>query len=261
MKVFFFDVDGTLLDANQKIYEPSKKTKFAVAQLKKAGHKVILASGRPRCILSDELKSLDFDGYITSNGAELRIDEELIYQITLDQNLVSGLLENEDKYHYEVVFESEQYLHGNHINDGEFNSLIDKYHLPREIVINDFNYDLYKAQILFKKHEFKPAYFEGVNQIIKDNSLLPYEKYYFDVYNKNINKGVGVKKVKAFFGLDEDSYYAFGDELNDYEMMKNVNNSICMGNGNDKIKKICKYTTKNVEEEGIYYFLKKNNII
>jgi hypothetical protein len=261
MKVFFFDVDGTILDASKNIFKPSEKTRLAIGELKRAGYKIILATGRPKCILTKELKSLCFDGFITSNGADVTIGDLRIFEFTVNKKLVDTLLENQKKYHYEVIFESDKYLHGMDSDTGEFNNLINKYKLPREYIINDFNYDLYKAQILFNRDEFKQEYFDEVSCLIGDDHLLPYENYYYDVYNENLNKGLGVKKVKEFYDLNEEDYYAFGDGMNDYEMMENIYHSVCMNNGEDKLKKICRHITKEVENEGVYYFLKENNII
>jgi len=261
MKVFFFDVDGTMIDAKNGIYNPTEKTKVSIEKLKKLGHKVILATGRPKCILSDEIKALGFDGYITSNGADVTIGEEQIFQFVLDEKMVLSLLDNEQNYHYEVVFESENYLHGRYPENGVFNDLINKYKLSRDTIIKDFNYDLYKAQILFKEDEFKEEYFNKVSNLIGDNYLVGYENYYFDVLNDKLNKGLGVIKVKEYYNLDEEDYYAFGDGMNDLQMMNNVYHSVCMNNGHEKIKEISRYITKEVENEGVYYFLKENNII
>ncbi|MFD1362353.1 HAD hydrolase family protein [Lentibacillus salinarum] len=50
--------------------------------------------------------------------------------------------------------------------------------------------------------------------------------------------------------------YAFGDSLNDIEMLQSVQNSVAMGNAPDIVKKAAASVTKDVNDDGIWYGLK-----
>ena len=45
-KLFFFDIDGTLIDCNQDIYEITPETIRTLDKLKEEGHDVFLSTGR-----------------------------------------------------------------------------------------------------------------------------------------------------------------------------------------------------------------------
>jgi len=65
IKAVFFDVDGTLLSF--KTHEVAASTQQAIKALKAKNIKVIVSTGRSINSL-DQIRFLDFDGYITFNG-------------------------------------------------------------------------------------------------------------------------------------------------------------------------------------------------
>ena len=73
----FFDVDGTLVDERLKIYQPTEMTKQAIARLKENGYLVGIATGRSRCYTPKT--DIDFDCYVTSNGAVAEVDGKEIH--------------------------------------------------------------------------------------------------------------------------------------------------------------------------------------
>ena len=52
-------------------------------------------------------------------------------------------------------------------------------------------------------------------------------------------------------GVKKGDIYAFGDGLNDIEMLKFVGHGIAMGNAEHRVKEAAKYVTRNVSENGI----------
>lgn len=57
----FLDIDGTLLDHEIGIQESSRT---AIAQAQANGHRVCLATGRPKTEMDEEILAIPFDGYI-----------------------------------------------------------------------------------------------------------------------------------------------------------------------------------------------------
>ena len=72
----FFDIDGTLVDERLEIFEPTPKTKEALRNLQKSGYLIGVATGRAKCYLPD--LGIDFDCYVTCNGAVCEVDGEEI---------------------------------------------------------------------------------------------------------------------------------------------------------------------------------------
>ena len=55
--------------------------------------------------------------------------------------------------------------------------------------------------------------------------------------------------------------YAFGDGLNDIEMLGTVGHGIAMGNALDEVKKHAEFVTKDVDDSGILYGLKHMGLL
>ena len=62
-------------------------------------------------------------------------------------------------------------------------------------------------------------------------------------------------------GFDLKDVYAFGDGLNDLEMLKAVGTGVAMGNGVPEAKEIADYITTDVSENGIWNGLKNLKLI
>src|SRR5699024_4905468 len=78
---------------------------------------------------------------------------------------------------------------------------------------------------------------------------------------KGSHKATGMQKILEHFKLDQSQSVAFGDSLNDIEMMEFANIGVAMGNGRDELKAVADYVTANVTEDGIYKGLKKLELI
>ncbi len=71
------------------------------------------------------------------------------------------------------------------------------------------------------------------------------------------NKARAVDWVMRQLGISKECVLAFGDGLNDLEMMQSVGLSVCMGNGEAELRKVCKYVTDSNNECGVASFLEQ----
>ncbi|MFL6562409.1 MAG: HAD hydrolase family protein, partial [Bacillus sp. (in: firmicutes)] len=76
-----------------------------------------------------------------------------------------------------------------------------------------------------------------------------------DVVPKGGSKAKGIEKIVEKLGIPKERQYAFGDGLNDMEMLTAIENSVAMGNAQEIVKSVAKYVTKSVEENGISHGL------
>ncbi|MNJ37484.1 putative bifunctional phosphatase/peptidyl-prolyl cis-trans isomerase [compost metagenome] len=113
------------------------------------------------------------------------------------------------------------------------------------------NREIYQALLLCKAEE--EAYYET---IFKSFDFVRCHADATDVVPSGGSKAVGVSKITEKLGIAPEHQYAFGDALNDVEMLKMVANSVAMGNGLPEAKAAAKYVTKHVEEDGILHGLK-----
>src|SRR5699024_5549167 len=64
-RLFFFDIDGTLLDHDKKLPASTKKS---VQKLKQQGHEVAIATGRAPFVFENICKELQINTYVGLNG-------------------------------------------------------------------------------------------------------------------------------------------------------------------------------------------------
>lgn len=79
--------------------------------------------------------------------------------------------------------------------------------------------------------------------------IIPGLSTYADIVLKDYHKYKGIQYLLKH--LQMDSYIAFGDSLNDVEMLTHAAIGIAMGNAHEDVKAIADYVTTKVSEDGI----------
>ncbi|MBS0949808.1 HAD family phosphatase [Weissella minor] len=71
-----------------------------------------------------------------------------------------------------------------------------------------------------------------------------------------VNKLIGLTSLQKSYGIEPDQVYAFGDEMNDYEMLSGAAHGIMMKNGNEKLAAVSDAVTqKTNDEDGLADYL------
>lgn len=265
-KAVFFDVDGTLLNVYRQKTKISEPVKEAIRALRRAGHHTFIASGRPRAYLSDEL--LDpalFDGHVLMNGAAVLLDGKAIFRKNLPVETVKKMIALLEEYHVEYVLESEPYVYMKE----EYKALEHFYtsiHIRMEHFVREYGESFEDMQIakieiladtpnangLFHKLLAWP----GLTGLI-DPTLLKI----MEVYSADISKATGIAEALKYLSIPVAQSFAFGDGLNDLEMMQEVGTSLVMGNAKNELKAKADHVLPTVDEdgvaEGIYRYILK----
>ena len=71
----------------------------------------------------------------------------------------------------------------------------------------------------------------------------------------------GIKVIAEHFDLSLEDVIAFGDGMNDLEMVQGVKMGIAMGNAHPKLKEVAAMITDSVNENGIYNALIRLGLI
>ena len=75
--------------------------------------------------------------------------------------------------------------------------------------------------------------------------------YWVDVTNKGANKGTAVRQIQERLGLSQEECAAFGDYMNDKEMLESVYYSYAMANAYPAIKDVARFEAKSNAEHGV----------
>ncbi|MFF2449676.1 Cof-type HAD-IIB family hydrolase [Neobacillus sp. NPDC058068] len=249
--LLFFDIDGTLKDDKQDL---PKTTKEAIFQLKENGHEVAIATGRAPYMFEELRNELDIHTYVSFNGQYVVVKDEVVYTNPLNREALQLLTHMAEKNNHPIIY-MDQYdmkanvLHHEFITEG-LNSLA----LTLEASPDP---DFHKERDIFQSMLFIQDQEEvQYEQAFKDFKFVRWHPLSVDVDPAGGSKAKGIEKVMVHLGYSMDQMYAFGDGLNDIEMLSFVPNSVAMGNAHPLTKKAAKFITKSVDEDGIFYGLK-----
>lgn len=79
-----------------------------------------------------------------------------------------------------------------------------------------------------------------------------------EVAAAGVSKTTGLDYLRHVYKIDHDDIYAFGDEMNDFEMIEYASHGVVMANGNPQLKEIANDVTKHTnDEDGLAEYLEQ----
>lgn len=231
------DLDGTLLGPDHMI---SDKTKESIINWVDADKKFVIATGRHYL---DVKKYQEFIGIplylITSNGGRVHDkDGNIIFAQNLQSDIAQYITEMDfDKSVQVNVFTDDKWYANFSLPElDEFNSvsgfsssIADLVLLNKENVIKIFFWaENEELQIIHNK--LKNKFGDKLNLTFSLSKCL-------EVMHGETNKGAAVKVVLKEKNIALDKTIAFGDAMNDIEMLSIVGNGVLMGNAQEQLQK------------------------
>lgn len=274
-KLIFLDIDGTLVFAMKA---PSVLVTQAVQRARKNGHKVFLCTGRNMAIIGEDIKSVGFDGIIASAGGHVETENQVLFDSILPEEIIQECLSIFHTYGMYCRIESiegiytdpqmEELLQA--VDPDKTNSELIRMQKEIEAGIAIQPYDQYPQNGAYK------ICFTATNlDAIEKTKKYLGERFHYVVYpyvnssscfngeiiKKGIDKGKGMELICRYYNRDRKDTVAFGDSMNDYEMMKASGISVAMGNACEELKNMADYICRDVWEDGIYYGFQKMGFI
>ncbi len=249
--IIFFDIDGTLLNYEKKLPTSAKQ---AIFQLKERGHLIAIATGRAPFMFEKLRKDLDIDTFVSCNGAFVVLNGEVIYTNPLKIESLEKLTENALRNNHPVVFIDHHDMKMNVPEHAYIKESIDTLKLDRFPMYDPHYYkgrELYQSLLFCSEGEE-----EQYEREFQDFDFVRWHPVSLDLLPKGGSKAMGIEKLTEILGIPAERQYAFGDGLNDLEMLSTVKNSVAMGNAKDQVKEVAKYVTKSVEDDGIVHGLR-----
>ncbi len=274
-KLIFLDIDGTLIAA---MSEPSALATAAVRGARKMGHKVFLCTGRNMAIIGDDILGVGFDGVISSAGGHVEVGGEVLFDSLLPEETVQECLSVFHSHGIYCRIETPEGIY----TDPQMEALL------KSAKPDKRNSELIRMQkeiekgigiLPYEKYPGKGAYkicftSTTLEAIEKTKSYLgdrfAYAVHLYgnssscfngEIIPKEIDKSKGMEMVCRYFGADKKDTVAFGDSMNDYGMMKYAHVSVAMGNACDELKEMADIVCGNVEDDGIYYELRRMGVL
>jgi len=262
-KLLVFDLDKTLLNNANLI---DKKTKWVLFKAKEQGLKITIATGR---MLSS---ALPYAREIEVNAPIIIYNGAMIVDIFRNNRILF-----ESRLSYQSVFQSlkllEEFkeLHPNlYINEKvyieQITELTKKYIQKDKVFFREvgnlanflkYNPNPVKILIIGEK-EILERFFQKFNELgIKDAYLVYSDPEFLEILPTNCSKGKALEKVARYLEIDREEVMAFGDYLNDLEMIKWAGLGVAMKNSELELKRVADYITVFNNGEGVCEVLEK----
>lgn len=255
MKIAFVDIDGTVLDYARGMNEPTERCLRAFQAFRKQGNLLIVATSRTQLVNGLDVSM--FDGCIFSNGQYIKYKDEV-----LKNNIFSK---------DQIILQHDIYTKhgGGSFYAGIKGHWISPVHEDLSIAhMVHYGLDLSKAYDHFQpfildeiEATAATASFDDMDKMRLAHAELPQawevHAYYdpkdirMDVHLPGITKGSSCMSLVAVAGLKREDSYAFGDGMNDIEMLELVGHGVAMGNADPRVKAIANMVGDDVLEDGL----------
>lgn len=250
--LLFFDIDGTLLTLDDKHTLPDS-TKEALCQAKENGHKIFINTGRVKTAIDKHLLDFGFDGLVCGCGTYIEYEGKEVFHNTLEKEECISYASFLHEHGFQTIFEGKErlFIDGEH-EPGSFLEYIYSYFSKNsDYPIEEMNH----PDFIFDKFttaQFSESDVEVFQETFsEDFNLIPHFGNVYEAVPKSFSKATGIRQLSDFLGTDISNCYAFGDSINDMEMLKYVPHSVGMGNSVEEVFSVVEYRTSDILEDGI----------
>ena len=249
------DMDGTLLnDAKEK---PADFIPWVVAH---PDIRVVIASGRQYATLRADFEEIaDRLYYLADNGALVFYRDELLHVDEIDKAIVMDTLARIDGITGMVPIvcgaNSAYMRHSSADAEANGHMYYKKLAFVEEFADCVAGDEIVKIACFLEKGDPNDVIrrLDGIDPCLA--AVISGDQW-IDVLLKGVNKGTGVRAIQEKYGILPEESMAFGDFLNDYELLMACTESYAMANAHPKLKEIAAHETASNEEDGVMKILR-----
>ena len=219
------DMDGTFLNSDKQFDDHF----FELFQeLQQKSIYFVIASGNQFYHLYNQFLPISDDLYfIAENGAFITHGTKELYSFSMDKKTVLEIMKILERYP-EIM----------PVIGGKKQSYIHQ------------RYQKYQLEI--ERHYDRYQFIQDISDI--DDVILKFSihdpRHHVEKYVDFI-KGFGINFLKKILNINDDECMAFGDQMNDYELLKNVKYACAMDNAVEDIKNIAYEVVQSNDEQGV----------
>lgn len=273
-RLIFLDIDGTLTEAGSCV--PPSSALRAIRRARKKGNLVFLCTGRNYAMLQPMLR-YSFDGFVGSAGAYVMCESQIICDQPMSTEQKDRAVEILKKkgIFYTMECKESSYTDGGfkkflqqHIAD-KGNSELLRWRESNEKKYHIFPLSGYKGEPVYKISvvsmtrksmiEAKKALGENYHFWIQDSDDDGVTNG--ELMRNDTDKGTGILEICKFLQVPVEQTVAFGDSMNDVEMIKTAGIGVCMGNGNIRLRNLADDICGTVEQDGLAVAFEKYGLV
>ena len=247
------DIDGTLIDSKQNI---SKENLEAISYFKSEGGLFTLATGRTPFGFKHFVDIVKPNiSVVCQNGAGIYNYETNKYEWIMNVSHKAGeaveyIRQNFPTTGIEIITEEAvccdrlNYWVEDHATKELFSVVLKPYQEIKVPWIKILFAQNEEESDILTEHMMKTPFAD-------EYKLVRSHEYYFEILDKNVNKGVAVKKLAELYNIEEKNIIVIGDNNNDVEMLLAVENSYAVANASKKAKQAANYMVCDNEHSAI----------
>ena len=236
-----------------------ESTKQAIKQLQANGVYVAIATGRGPAMLSGVRELLNIDTIIGYNG-QIVVHQKMRSFTDVPQPIadLKHLTERAHKNGHTLVYLGETQGFSTKPSDQLVQESLGELDIP----LPAFNDQAFTTHDVFQTLVYCTAEEEAeYTQNYQAFDFIRWHPNAMDVINVGSSKADGIKQFLKLTNIRREDTFAFGDALNDLEMLRYVGTGIAMGNGLAETKAAADFVTKHILEDGIEHGLKEFQLI
>ncbi len=270
-KTVFLDIDGTITDFFGNIPDSAKK---ALIQAKKAGHRLVLCTGRPRCQIYEELIEMQFDGIIASTGAYVECEGREIYSRQIDRIHMkylcdcfeavgaSYMLQCQDKVL--MSQESANKIIKHFMDAGMTEEMLKKVTVCEPIITENLQecVEVEKAayyDVAVPLQELKDRL--GNYFLVETSSYETDQASSGEITMCGETKSSGIRRYMNYLNLDTADTIGIGDGVNDLDMLGICSVAVAMGNAVAAVREAADHVTASFDDDGLMKAFKMMELI
>jgi len=247
IKLVIFDLDGTLLRTDKTI---SEYTKTILEKCRNSGIKTAYATGRGGSA-ERVAPSQFFDARISMNGAIAFVDDKLIYNRLIPYKIARPILVACDIRGLKTASELSGMHYSNFSVSGEW-AYINSYKIV------DFSQHEIDAEKLY-------ALVNSQEDVTFIEENLPKELYasvsrdgMAMIMHREATKSKAVAALASFWNITQPEIAAFGDDLNDIDMLSFAGIGVATENALDEAKAAADNICLSNDEDGVAKWIERN---
>lgn len=259
-KLIVFDVDGTLIDAENLL--PTSAAQ-AIQALKCRGYTTAFFTGRPYTHVPPAVRELPFDACICTMGAYVRLDGGVVQDLLPDPEVVRSLVTLIRECDLDAVFESDEGISFDEtrplspfLQKLKENFSARGFETGRGIDRKAFSF----AKLCVWAHEgsdtdrFQREAERHLKVIGKKQNMM-------ELVSREASTEGAMRLLLEHYGIAKENCFAIGDSVNDLPMLRCAGHSAAMGGAADEMKAQVEFVTSAIHEDGLLRFLQHYELV
>lgn len=258
-KIAISDLDGTLLGPNHRI---SAKTKDSILRWLNNDRKFVIATGRHYIEAKNLKDSLGIPIYlISSNGARVHNKKgEIIHQQNLDSKIAKEICNTKFDDAVQINLFTDHNWYANYTIPELDNMGLDAGFKCTATDLTEIDTSHTIKIFFFAEPELLQPIYELLNSRYGEQINLTFSlDKCLEVMHADTNKGAAVQTVLAEKALQAENAIAFGDGMNDVEMLNLVAKPVLMANSQQSLRQALPGAARTLssKEDGVAVMMDK----